>query len=101
MGPSHAGELGVKRPDREYFFISYKKPDRRSQLRTVLPNETFKTIVAIHISPKTFKAHHWRKGVTEYELVFTLPGEYTFLLGETLESDAEYNVQICKVMYTG
>ena len=100
MGSPHAGELAVVRPDKEFFFIAYKIPYESSPLRTVLPNETFKTIVAILISPKTFKAHHWRVGKNEYELVFDQPGEYTFLLGEALESDAGGDVQVCRVMYT-
>ncbi|MEE8453648.1 MAG: hypothetical protein V3R90_02615, partial [Limibaculum sp.] len=100
MGPTHAGELAVIAPDKEFFFIAYTLPDRQSQLRPILPSGIFKTIVAINLSPQTFVAHRWREGITKYEKVFNQPGEYTFILGDRLETDATDGVEICKVTYT-
>ena len=99
MGPAHAGEMAVIAPDKEFFFIAYTLPDIQSQLRPILPSGIFKTIVAIKLSPDTFVAHRWREGVTKYEKVFDQPGEYTFILGDRLETDAADGVEICKVTY--
>jgi hypothetical protein len=98
MGGTHPGELAIVRPDGAYFFIAQRVLGNSTV--KAIPSDLFRNIVALKISPKTFAAHRWQAGASDYELVFNGVGVYKVILGEPLESDVEGNTQVCEVTLT-
>ena len=100
MNENHPSEFAVVRPDGEFFFISYKKYDVNSVLRSPIENSLFLSLVSFRFSLSRFVGHRWREGTKEYENIFDQRGIYTFLLGDNLETDTLDNTFRCEIELT-
>ena len=98
-GVPHPAELAVVRPDRDVFFIAQRRLSNSpaSSKAKGISAEAFAGLASMSIVPSAFQAQRWRVGAPDHEPVFTAPGKYTFILGNSLESDDGSGAQRCEV----
>lgn len=98
-GVPHPAELAVVRPDRDVFFIAQRRLSNSpaSSKAKSISAEAFAGLASMSIVPSAFQAQRWRVGAPDHEPVFTAPGKYTFMLGNSLESDDGSGAQRCEV----
>jgi hypothetical protein len=86
---NHPGELGVKTPSDNFFYLIYTPTlSTIPGVKSMLPHHHFKKVNILEIIPATTKANPHDTRFTGNQLIFTESGIYTFLLSENLSTDA-------------
>ena len=99
MPTPHGRYLAVVPPvENELFFLVYPRLGDSSRVHSLLPSQRFRSLPVWRL-PGTVRAKPWVYGRDTMELLFSMPGTYRFRLSEDLESDADWPVAECLVVF--
>ena len=98
MSLPHHSELAVRHPDGTPFFLVYN-PGRGVPIgwKPLISKAEFRAQRELRFKVSDLTGTPWVAGRDANERVFTIPGDYVFVLTEVLETDADYPTQTCKV----
>lgn len=97
MGMSHGPYLAIRRPDGTSFFIAYPRRGDTTAPPPLIPESDFARLREVTFAISDLKASPWTAREIMVEPVFSIPGDYTLILAENLESDAGYPRAECVV----
>jgi len=99
MQTPHGGDLGLRTPKGDFFFLVFWPSTPAEAAQSLVPWETFKTMATLTIPIGTLKLVPWATNAPA-RFVFDEPGTYYVLMDENLESDAAAH-HVCRVHFDG
>ncbi len=79
--------LGVIDPTGHFFYLIYPGSASDGALKPFADSETFSSIQTLYLNTTTLEADPYTYGVYTNQPVFTVSGNYTFIIGENLHVD--------------
>ena len=99
MKTPHGGDLGVRTPKGDFFFLVFWPSTPAEATQSVVPWDTFKTMDKLTIPVATLKLVPWTT-TDPAQFVFDEPGTYVVMMDENLEGDAPAR-HVCRVHFAG
>ena len=99
MQTPHGGDLGLRTPKGEFFFLVFWPSTPAEAGQSLAPWDTFKMMDRLTVPVGTLKLAPWGTALPA-RFVFDEPGTYVVLMDENLEGDAPAR-HVCRIHFAG